>query len=385
MDKNVKAKKRKKYIPEPFAKIKTPFWKIDDLKDITAMAIPIFIQLLFNIFIAQINLVAINHYKDGAYAEGVAKAILSYNTLQFIPSLISTGTIVVAGNLIGQGRKEEVSKVIVTGLLINFAITSVIFIATESLSDYIVQMMGASDGASIHDTAGNVLEANELAFVSKYYRLININLLILSISQVLVAGLQSMKKSTYVTISAIGANVIDVTIVSILLYATNINPIYSALVIPIAGIFQIIYLIFMNFKFIDFKINKHKQLNKVYAIETLKTGLPITIEMGVWNLCNFATGTAIAKLSPEIGDENPWIVLHRNAQSIGQYSTAFIQAMGTVTSVFVARKIGQNDKQAAYETAINCWKAAIYATIIANILMMAASYPMLEMLGSKGK
>ncbi|QEH61579.1 hypothetical protein SCHIN_v1c03820 [Spiroplasma chinense] len=380
----VKIKKEKVEIL-PFEKIKTPFWKVDDLKEITTMAIPIFIQLLFNILISQINLIAINHYRHGVYSEAVAKAVLSYNTLQFIPSLIATGTIVVAGNLIGQGRKEEVSKVVVTGLLINFVISAFIFATIETLSDQIVHLMNA-DNLRVIKEGDVVLENSELRFVSSYYRILNVNILTLSLSQVFVAGLQSMKKSTYVTIGTVIANVIDLILVSVLLYGTKLNPIWSALTIPITGVFQIIYMMFMCFKFIDFKVNRGKQLNWIYAKETLKTGLPITIEMGVWNLCNFGTGVAIAKLGGTgAEDDNPWIVLHRNANSIGQYSTAFIQAMGTVTSVFVARKIGEDDRQGAYETAINCWKAAIYATLLANILMLALSYPLLELLGSQGK
>lgn len=364
-----------------FEKIKVPFWKVEDLKDITKMAIPIFVQLLFNIIIAQINLIAINWYDGGVYSEAVSKAVLSYNTLQFIPSLISTGTIVVAGNLIGQGRKDEVSRVVVSGLIVNLMITSIIFVFIESFAEKIVKLMEAKDTPII---GANTYEKSELHFVSKYYRFLNINLVLLSVTQVFVAGLQSMKKSLHVTIGAILANVIDLIVVMVILYATNVNPVYSALSLTVTGIFQAIYMMFMNFKFIDFKINKKKQLSWKYSVETIKTGLPITIEMGVWNLCNFATGIAIAKLSTNapISNEFSWLVLHRDANNIGQYSAAFIQAMGTVTSVFVARKIGANDRQGAYETGINCWKAAIYATLISNIVMICLSWPMLKLLNT---
>ncbi|KAF5275453.1 hypothetical protein FQR65_LT16671 [Abscondita terminalis] len=167
--------------------------------------------------------VAINHYKDEVYAEAVAKATLSYNTLQFIPSLIATGTIVVAGNLIGQGRKEEVSKVVVTGLLVNFAITGVIFISIEAAANQIVYLMDATEGKQIIHN-GQILESNELKFVADYYRYMNINLIMMSFSQVFIAGLQSMKKSSVVTIGAVISNLIDVVIVVVILYALNIDP-----------------------------------------------------------------------------------------------------------------------------------------------------------------
>ncbi|AKX34214.1 hypothetical protein SLITO_v1c05780 [Spiroplasma litorale] len=374
--------KKEKYIAEPFEKIKTPFYKIENTKDIFGMAIPIFVQLLFTILITQINLIAINNYKGGAYAEGTSKAVLAYNTLQFVPSLIATGTIIVAGNLIGQGRKEEVSRVIVTGILVNLAIMLPIFMIITILSDMIVGWVEASANEPIKDVSGQyILEPTELKYVSDYYRFTNINLVMMSVYQVFVAGLQSIKKSKVVTIGTMMANVIDLSLISILLYGTNIPPVYSSLVLPITGLFQIFFMMFMCFKYLDFKINRHKQLSWNYAKETLRTGLPITIEMGVWNLCNFGTSVAIGQL--HLGTGNHWIILHRNASSIGQYSSAFIQAIGTVTAVFVSRKIGEKDKQGAYEIALDCWKAAIYVTLISNLVMIAVSYPLLWILNSK--
>ncbi|QGS51681.1 MATE family efflux transporter [Spiroplasma tabanidicola] len=374
--------KKTKFEIEPFEKIKTPFYKISNPKEIFGMAIPIFIQLLFTILITQINLIAINNYMGGAYAEGTSKSVLAYNTLQFVPSLIATGTIIVSGNLIGQGRKEEVSRVIVTGLLVNLSIMLPIFVIITILSDTIVSWVGASSSQPITDINGQqILEPTELTYASHYYRYTNINLIMMSIYQVFVAGLQAFKKSKVVTIGTMIANVIDLSLISIILYGTNIPPVYSSLVLPITGLFQIFFMLFMCLKYIDFKVNKKRQLSWNYAKETLKTGLPITIEMGVWNLCNFGTSVAIGQL--HIGTGNEWIILHRNANSIGQYSSAFIQAIGTVTAVFVSRKIGEKDKQGAYEIALECWKAAIYVTLISNIIMIAISYPLLLLLNSK--
>ncbi|QBQ07460.1 hypothetical protein SGLAD_v1c02610 [Spiroplasma gladiatoris] len=380
-EKNI-AKKNQKFVIEPFDKLKTPVYKIANPKEIFGMAIPIFIQLLFTILISQINLIAINNYMGGAYAEGTSKAILAYNTLQFVPSLIATGTIIVSGNLIGQGRKQEVSRVIVTGLFVNLAIMIPIFIFVTILSDTIVGWVGASSSEPILSLDDkSVLESTELKYVSDYYRYSNINLLMMSVYQVFVSGLQAFKKSKVVTIGTMLANIIDLCLISIMLYATKVDPVYSAFVLPITGLFQIIFMMIMCLKFIDFKVNKKKQFSLSYAKETLKTGLPITIEMGVWNICNFGTSVVIGQLHEGTG--NHWIILHRNANSIGQYSSAFIQAIGTVTAVFVSRKIGEKDKQGAYEIALECWKAAIFVTIISNLIMIAISYPLLLILNSK--
>lgn len=366
--------KKEKYIPPKFEKIKIPIWKVNDFKDIIKMAIPIFIQLAFNVIITQINIIAINWYMNEVYSEAVSKAVLTFNTLQFIPSLIATGTIVVSGNLIGQGRKEEVSKVIVTGVLINFFITLSIFSCAEIFSDSIVKLMSAKD---VNIPGTNV---NELRFVSSYYRLLNIQLLIMSISQVFIGGLQAIKKSTHVTIGAVCSNVLDAIFATFVLFVFKINPLWSALSISFAGFFQAIYMIGINFKFINFRINKGKQLNKKYAWETIKTGLPITLEMGIWFMCNFVASGAISRLGtvPVNGESaNYFLVLHRSINSIGQYSFAFTQALGTVTAVFVSRKIGSNDIQGAYEIGIDCWKTAVYASVISGLFIFTLTWPLL--------
>ena len=66
---------------QPFEKITTPWCKASDVKEILSMGMPIFAQLLFNIFIAIINLVAVNNFDGGHYKAPVAKTVVIYNTL----------------------------------------------------------------------------------------------------------------------------------------------------------------------------------------------------------------------------------------------------------------------------------------------------------------
>ncbi|PPE05717.1 MATE family efflux transporter [Williamsoniiplasma lucivorax] len=361
---------------KPFARIKNPFWKIDNWKDILQMAIPIFIQLSFNVIIAQINIIAINHYQNGVYADAVSKAVLTYVTLQFIPTLIASGSLVVCGNLIGQGRTNEIGKVIITGIIINFAITSFIFIFVQVFASQILDLMNAGQ---FHEKLPN--GKTPKVFTISYYRLLNIQLLVLSLSQVWISGLQAIKKNIHVTIGAIASNIVDLIFVTLVLFAFNLDPIWSALSICIAGVVQLIYMLVMNLKLIDYKTHKGRHINFKMAKETFKVGLPIALEMGIWSLCNFATGTAIAHLVIGQGGEtsNPWIVLHRSINSISQFSFAFMQAMGTVTAVMVSRKIGEGKINEAYQAGISCWKTAMYASIFFGAFMLSFAYLLLLM------
>ncbi|ATZ17547.1 hypothetical protein ELUMI_v1c08260 [Williamsoniiplasma luminosum] len=360
---------------QSFERIKNPYWKIENWKDILQMAIPIFVQLAFNVIITQINIVAINYYQGGIYSDSVSKAVLTYTTLQFVPTLIASGSLVVCGNLIGQGRNNEISKVMVTGIIINFLITSVIFVLVEIFSDNILYLMNSSQ-------ATTMLPNGEMPqdFIRNYYRLLNLQLLVLAFCQVFISGLQAIKKNIHVTIGAVASNIVDLIFVVFVLFVFDLNPLWSALSIVVAGVFQLIYMVIMNIKFIDYKINKGHQINLKLVKETIKVGLPIALEMGVWSLCNFATGTVIAHLVPDGAGEtgtSTWIVLHRSINSINQFSFAFMQAMGTVTAVMVSRKIGEDNIQGAYEAGINCWKTAMYASFGFGIFTISLAYPLL--------
>ncbi|AVP49456.1 MATE family efflux transporter [Williamsoniiplasma luminosum] len=360
-----------------FERIKNPFWKIDNWQDILKMAIPIFVQLSFNVIIAQINIIAINNFQNKAYADAVSKAILTYTALQFIPTLIASGSLVVCGNLIGQGRQNEISKVIMTGIVINFSITSGIFVLVETFASSILDLMNANQFTELLPN-GRVPKA----FAIDYYRLLNLQLIIASLNQVFISGLQAVKKNVYVTIGAVASNFVDLIFVTLVLFVFKFDPIWSSLGIVVAGFVQMIYMMLMNFRFIDYKANKGKQINWKIAKETFKVGLPITLEMGLWSLCNFGTGTAVAHLISG-NSENSWIVLHRSINSISQFSLAFMFAMETVTAVMVAKKIGAKELQGAYQAGIDCWKTAIYASIVFGSFMMITAYPALLLFNHK--
>ncbi|WP_338970424.1 MATE family efflux transporter [Spiroplasma endosymbiont of Labia minor] len=341
-------------------KLNVTWYKVQDFKGIVKAALPIFIQLFFDLLITQINMIMISWYKDGAYFPVVSKITVAFTFLQFTPSFVASGTLIVCGNLIGQRRYSELNQVIISGVIINFLICCGIYTIVALLSEYLLETMGAQNVA-IENVNGQIVEINELQFAQKYYYVLLTRLVIMSIAQVYISALQAIKKSIHVTIGAVISNFIDATIVSIMLFAAKINPFWISLSIPIAGLFQLIYMYIIANKLIDHKTNSgfFKNIKLLFVKETLRMGFPMTIEMGLWNVANLISNVAIAHLGSDANtyyEQNKWLEFHRAINSIQQYTMILMISIATVTSVRVSTKIGQKDLDGAYEEGINCWK-----------------------------
>ncbi|WP_232673598.1 MATE family efflux transporter [Williamsoniiplasma somnilux] len=297
--------------------------------------------------------------------------MIVFMSLQFIPSLVASGTLVVGGNLIGQNRKEELATIITTGIVVNFLITGFVVLLVNIFAPQLAQMQGTSDNLI---TGTNI---KEMDFVSDYIRILTIQLLFMSIAQVYIAGLQVLKKQRHVAIGAILSNFIDLGVVSLILFGIKgANPLWAALGIPLSVLFQMIYMIIINMHYIDYR-NK-KRFDRKFAIETIRIGLPITLEMGLWNVCNFMSRSAVAGLGTPNGEDiDKYINLNVYINTINQFSGTFLQAISTVTSILVAREIGRGSVDDAYHQGMNCWKISVYAQLILSTLTFSAVYPLL--------
>ncbi|WP_027063493.1 MATE family efflux transporter [Mesoplasma seiffertii] len=344
-------------------------------KEILALTGHIFLQLFFAAIIAQINVLLFSWYDERLYLASINRATLLFTTIQFIPSLIASGTLVVGGNLYGQGRQKELSKVITTGVVVNVIISLFVILLMQIFANSLLVFLGAGNESILGST--HQYDTN-LQFTSLYFRIIVLNLFILSIAQVYIAGLQILKKQRHVAIGAIISNIVDVFVVCMVLYILKIDPVLAAFAMPIAGLVQMVYMIVINFKYIDYRGATFKTLiNSKFAFETIKIGLPITLEIGLWNVCNFAMNGAIGHLSEDQQTIDNLLNLHRSINAIIQYSTTFLQAVATVTSILVAKKIGEGDLNGAFRAGVDCWKVAIYAQLILSLFIFSLIYPLL--------
>ncbi|AHF58295.1 MATE family efflux transporter [Spiroplasma eriocheiris] len=288
--------------------------------------------------------------------------------LQFTPSLIASGTLIVCGNLIGQQRENELSDVIVSGLVVNFLICTCLAFIMFMIAPFLLSALSAQD-ANIPGT-----NINELQFAIQYYRFLLLRMIVMSITQVFISGLQACKHNRHVMIGAIISNIIDIIIVTLMLFVFKINILYTAFTIVIAGVFQLFYMLGFNLKYINYHNGHHffQKINLKFIKETVFLGVPIAAEMGIWNVANLINQMAIAKLGDEL------LSLNRAVSTVIQYATVFTQALATVCSVLVANKIGEDDKEGAYQYGIQCWKFATYVSFVGSLIILALTYPLLK-------
>jgi Na+-driven multidrug efflux pump len=359
--------------------------KVHNFKDIMSITVQIFLQLFLALLITQINSFMFGWYDNRTYLSVINKITIFYTTFQFVPSLVASGVLIVGNNLIGQGKTKDLPKIIVSGVLVNLFFTLLVVGITNALSKEFFHFLDINNDDMISYQTGAVTiypstyGANEMSFAMKYYAVYSCQLIFLGIAQVFIAALQSVKRQMHVNIGAISSNIVDVIIVALVLFVFKADPFWCAFSIFISTCLQMIYMGIMVGIFIKFETkNVFQLLRWKYMLEITRVGIPITLEMGLWNFCNFACQSGIT-----IGTGNSFdlsesaVNIHRGVWSLSQYSSTFLQAMGTVTSMLVAKKVGEGNLEGAYQEGVNCWKLSIYAQTVLSTIMFAIVYPYL--------
>ncbi|ATG97401.1 MATE family efflux transporter [Mesoplasma lactucae] len=347
----------------------------EDHKEIMKITLVLFFQLFFAVLISQINIMLYSWYDNKSYFPAVNKVTILFNAVQFIPSLIASGALVVGGNLYGQGRKNELPVVLMTGLLVNGLICLIIVAILEGVSPYLLKFVGAKDEPII----GAMYPTNsELDWVTKYFRIQISQLFIMSFTQVFISGLQVVRKQKHIMIGAVMSNVVDVFITASILYWWKANPIFTSIAIPAANLFQLVYMWLIVKKDIGFKkLPSDKWINGKFAKEEIKIGVPMTAEMATFFTFHFVSQGAIAHIHGSDEQINELIDLNRVMSSINQYCGTYLQAIGTAASIMVASSIGKGDTNQAYKDGINTWRLALYGQFIICLIVLALLYPLL--------
>ncbi|QJG66724.1 MATE family efflux transporter [Mycoplasma phocoenae] len=359
-----------------------------DFKNITKLTLPIFFQILINVIATIVGSLSVNWYLIvqhestgqyvGTYFYAMAKVILVYNLISFIPALVSSGVLIICSNLIGQKRENELPIVIWTGVYVNFLIALIFFIAMWFASPILLQAMGSKDSIKILDAKGNVLNNSELELTTKYLRCMLFWLFSYSIAQVFAAALQSIKKNKIAVIGAIIGNIFAIVWMYTLLFGFGkYNPIMlTALDYTLGSVVQLIinYVFCNHFIFKKNPTSFTQTFNWKYAKQTIMLGTPIALEYGVWSVSQFLISSAVSK--GELGDN--YIGMYRALIMITSIITAFNSALGAVTNVLIGIEIGKNDKERAFHLGWQLFVVGIYFSILSGMILVALTYPLLK-------
>ncbi|MBN0919597.1 MATE family efflux transporter [[Mycoplasma] gypis] len=364
------------------------FFKPKDFKMIMKLTIPIFIQVLINVIATLVGSLSINWYKIiyhtetgqevGAYFYAIAKVILVYNLIAFIPTLVSGGVLIICSNIIGQGKEKELPKVIWTGVYVNLIISTIFFLLMYFLAKILLKAMGAVESKKIFGPGGVILQESELSFATEYLQYMLTWLFFYSIAQVFASALQSIKKNNIAVIGAILGNVFAVVFIYSVLFGAKKDTdtmMISAIDYTLGAIIQLTINLFFCWKYIFRKYpTKFKDCFKLkYGIETIALGTPIALEFGVWTISQFLISSAISRGG--LGDE--YIGLYRAILILSSFSSAFNTAIGAVTNVLVGVEIGKNNRERAFNLGWQLFMVGIYFSSLSGIILIALTHPFL--------
>ncbi|QJR44238.1 MATE family efflux transporter [Mycoplasma miroungirhinis] len=364
------------------------FWVPKDMKMILKLTFPIFIQILINVIATIVGSLSVNWYLKvthesgqvvGTYFYALAKVILVYNLISFIPTLVSSGVLIICSNLIGQNRHHELPKIIWTGVYVNLIIALVFFISMWFASPLLLAAMGSKSSIIIYGQNHQILHNNELEFTTKYLRYMLFWLFFYSIAQVFAAGLQAIKKNNIAVMGAIIGNFCAVVWMYVLLYGySQYNPIYlTAFDYTLGAIIQLLinYIFCHFFIFKKYKTKIKDTFKWDYVKKTLVLGTPISLEYGVWTISQFLISSAIS--TGGLGDQ--YIGMYRAIIMITGITTAFNTALGAVTNVLIGIEIGKDDKKRAYNLAWQLFVIGLYFSLLSGAILISLTYPLLKL------
>ncbi len=405
---------------------------VKDFKYIFKLTLPIFIQTLFFALVSVVGSLATSLYLkvwhidgsyNGYYFYTFAKILTVYKILTFIPLIYQLGVLVVASNLFGQKKEENIPKALWSAIYLSLIINAGCYLIMFFASPSILAASGAknsaiiawktSDGYNLYlenvkklkdanlsinglnideiyfggvykniklvNTNPFILEQSELAFTIKFTRLTTLDIFIASIALIFVSALQAIEKNNYAIVGIITSIFIRTGFTYVLLFAPaqKINLIMVISLETVVGAF--INLVFSyafanKLIFRKYKTKLSETWNNKYMREILKLGLPIALETGIW----FVSQYMIARAIPYGNLDGQYIGLWRAVNNTYDIFNSFVMALSFVTTVIVGIEIGKQDFKRAHSLGNSSLKLAFYSQIILSFVGVILTFPALK-------
>ncbi|WP_412031672.1 MATE family efflux transporter [Metamycoplasma buccale] len=411
--------------------------QVFEFKYIFKLFMPLFIQTFTLALVLFIGSLATTFYKrvyhvdgsyNGYYFYAISKILTVYKITTFVPIIYQLGVIVIASNLYGQEKHQEINKLIHSSIYISLLLNLFIYLIMAVLAPTILEAAGSKNNAIYSwiskdgyetfqnnlkiakfnsiDTKENintivnggvingthfsstyplVLEKNELLFTVNFLRLTMLDLFAFSIGQILIAALQAIKKNKYSMIAVIASILSRIIWTYSILFipkSTNLMLLVS-LETLIGGLIQTIvaYIFVYKYLFNKFKIHFKNSWNSKYIKEIFKIGLPIAIESGIWYVSQYM----IARAIPFSGLNDHFIGIYRSINNLYDIFASFALALSYITSAIVAQEIGKHDYERAYKMGNATKKLAIYGQLIMSLISIILTYPLLKIFAIDSK
>ncbi len=317
--------------------------------NLVSLAIPIFLELVFNNLIGTVGTTILSGYSEEAVvATGTVNII--FNLFIAVFASLATGVAVVISNLLGAERIKESQNAIYTGIVLvgGFGV----------LCGFLMFLLSSSIAAAMN------LTGTVFSMAVTYIKLRSLELVFLALSTVLLAELRCFGYSKSTVVVGVIKNVLN-TIFSF--YAVNLAtiPVLSGVsgvgigyILCQAIAFIIALGVFLHAKI---RVLPTRTIAQFISLSTkvLKIGIPTCVSNASFNLSQIVTSSFVVLMGMNAASGKIYLA------NILCYAPLFSGGVGTANSLLVGRLYGAKK----YDHAERINKMLVCVTVPANVLV----------------
>ena len=317
--------------------------------NLVSLAIPIFLELVFNNLIGTVGTTILSGYSEEAVvATGTVNII--FNLFIAVVASLATGVAVVISNLLGAERIKESQNAIYTGIVLvgEFGV----------LCGFLMFLLSAPIAAAMN------LTGNVFLMAVMYIKLRSFELVFLALSTVLLAELRCFGYSKSTVVVGVIKNILNV---AFSFYAVNLATAPALSGVRGVGIGYILcqaiaFIIALGvFLHVKIRVLPTRTIAQFISLSTkvLKIGIPTCVSNASFNLSQIVTSSFVVLMGMNAASGKIYLA------NILCYAPLFSGGVGTANSLLVGRLYGAKK----YDHAERINKMLVCVTVPANVLV----------------
>lgn len=322
--------------------------KIDANTSLFLLSYPIFIELLANILISNIDSLMLSHYSENSVAAvGNANQILNILVLTF--GVIATATCVVVSQYLGASKKDEMNKIYTLSISFNLVLGVIVSVILVLFSGVFFQLLNVSEEI--------------IGETSLYIKIVGGFLFLQAVQNVFVQILRSNGYTKIGMYIAVAANILNIIGNYIFLYGplkhlnlgvagVAISTVISRVVALLAAI-----LVFTIYSIGKISIRYLRPFPFYLLQKMIGVGLPSAGENFSYSLYQLVLLSFINKMGIEAVNAKVY------ASLMMQFSIVFAHSVGQATQIIVGHLIGAGQEDAANKRLLSALKISLPVSI----------------------
>jgi putative MATE family efflux protein len=291
-------------------------------KTLGQLFVPIFLETLFFMIMGSVDtlmLSAVGDQKVGAV--GAANTYLSLFTITF--SVISNGVLAVMTQYIGAKKVGVARQALRLGLLFNGILGGLLSFLLFFFSEAILKALGVASFL--------------LPFAITYMKIVGVSSIFTALSPIFSSYLRAFGYAKESLISNIVANLVNVILNALFIYAlkTEVEGVaYSTLIARVIALGLVILFTYLK---VHIPKDAEKIRNKIVIYQIMKIGFPSALESLLYNVAM----TLVMKLLNQMDEEGTYVTIRSYASQISNFSYCAGSALASANAIIVGWNLGE--------------------------------------------